>query len=846
MKRLLLAALTAVTLTLTGCGDSFHAESAKIRQERSPVESNTSIDNQLIEALSKDCSQAQEVISWTTSDKIIGESDNKEKYECQGDNNYFPNSGKRVHSVNLDVQWFVVGMLAFVLTGVFLFINFAASSNNTRRLANGTNKKISIFAKFMLITYMSTLTVGALSLTIMYGTGVLVLSKENRKYKESSVAIPDFSSKNEKVEAITEYLICVKSNSFSSTQDASIKLFKTTEGYGLKGTYDRCRLNVAFGVDTKGHEIAKEHQFFTDYNTQQALAVGAALQKLVADAETIAVNYQKGNHFSFGSTKFDESSLTCDIGHVASVDTYYFNKGQLADYKRYADNCLGRNFLYALSKAPNVTIDQIDEQEVKTGSRYVHICTGTLEQRSMVKLDMIKEQFKQCVMANCKDMVGTSSPYACSVALSQYQSIGEDKYNNFLTLTASDPRRTVVGSNSEQSILNTFNAVFTFLDEREYTPTVMESMLTIPVSTTKGSLTLGDVEKAFEEGDKSLLSLVTDFDFMSILNRLAGKNGIAGSTRFLTCAQHPNELIDGFDCDGVHREMQRFGANSTVLALQLELGKYIDGLPMKRKPLKAGDAALTGAKKLIDKIPTSFGSKRVAMYVFPMFLGDTVALGTDSIFESQSMSLTGNYPTVLAFMVLLDTMPDTGKALIAKASTALFITGQVFQYILPNLEYFAFFGIISLLIFKVIFEPQVAAAKFLVDLNTPPANRNLDRFDTVIMLEKIVFIGINTAIIFTLISIIFTATLQTLIGPLQDFTLGLFGYTAGFFASIMASVISIIVYVILFRLTTGLMKGISPIFEGIVYGHTAQADFRIQGEEEAKKVSRAYKGKIYG
>lgn len=846
MKKLLFAAITAATLTLTGCGESFHAESAKIRQDRSPVESNTSIDNQLIEALSKDCSEAQEIIAWTTSDKIISEGNDKEKYECQGDNNYFPNVGKRVNSVNLDVQWFVIGLLAFVLTGVFLFMNFSGSSNNTRRLANSTNKKYSIFAQFLIVTYISTLMIGAVSLTVMYGTGVLVLSKDNRKYKEASVAIPDFSAKNEKIEPITEYLICVKSNSFSSTQDASIKLFKTTEGYGLKGSYDRCRLNVAFGVDTKGHEIAKEHQFFTDYNTQQALAVGAALQKLVADAEAIAVNYQKGNHFSFGSSVFDESGLTCDIGHVASVDTYYFNKGQLADYKRYADNCLGRNFVFALSKAPNITMNQIDEQEIKIGSRYVHICTGTLEQRSMVKREDIEAQFKQCVMANCKDMVGASSPYACSVALGQYQAIGEDKHSNFLTLPASDPRRTVIGSNSEQAILNTFNSVFTFLDEREYTPTVMEPLLSIPVSTTKGSLSLGDIEKAFAEGDKSLFSKITDIDFMSILNRLAGKNGIAGSTRFLTCAQHPNELIDGFDCDGVHREMQRFGANATVLALQLELGKFIDKMPAKRKAVKAGDAALTGAKKLIDKIPTSLGSKRIAMYVLPMVGGDVLALAADSAFDSESLALTGNYSTVLAFMVLLDTMPDTGKNLISQASSMLFIAGQLFQYILPNLEYFAFFGIISLIVFQVLFQPQVSAAKFLVDLNTPPERRDLDRFDTIIILEKMIFIGINTAIIFILIPIIFTATLQTLIGPLQDFSLGLFGYAAGFFASIMASVVSIVIYVILFRLTTGLMKGITPIYEGMAYGHTAHADLHIQGEDMAKKVAKSYKGKIYG
>lgn len=848
MRKTLLA-LIASTALLTGCFDkevkTIQTESSSRTEERGTDDVQYNVENNYIEGLSNNCQQAEAVNADKTSKYILlGTKESVNKYECNGDNNYFPNVGEQSEEMRELVVYIVLGTSAFILVMTFLFKIKAVMSGNAMRTANTASKMMYSILMFIIISASPILAIYVLAVSFQWGTTTTQTAKDNRLYKEASVDMPDFSYKNDKIAAITEYLVCVKSRSFSSEQDATLKMFKTPMGYAYKGSYDRCSVNVSFGVDTHGHEIGKTFGIFKDYNKMQSIAFNAAMEELVTDAEKIAANISTGMHGVFGSSGFDESKFTCNIQDLAAIDVYYYNARELARYKKYADDCLGKRFIFKLSKAPNITMEQIENQEITLGHRRVQICSGTYEEKNLVSRNEILEQYKACYIQNCSNMITSGSVYSCSVALNKFFQLRDDKLAQFFSLPASDPRRRVLNSASEQTVINTFNAAFSFLDKREYAQTVSNVEASIPVSTEKGQLSLGEVKDIFEEGDTSLLDSVTELDLFSLLDRMSSVNGIGGSKRFLTCAQNFNAMKDGFDCGSAYEEMQLFGFNTTVLGMQLSFGSMLHSFPEKRVKPKAGDTALAGTSKVLGSVIGVKFTNRVWAFLLPL-VADGIALATDSAFGSKSIELTGNYPTYYALMILLDQIPDAGKRLIGIASTLLFVTGQAMIYLLPSLEYFMFLTIIVTVTFEFLFKPETMAIRWLVDIDSPPDRRDLDRPAIIMWFEKMLFIGINTASAFLLIPHIFQATLTFFIGDLQDYSLGLFIWANGFFSSIIATGMSILIFILIFKITASLIKNMGNYFEAMYFGTNTKHDMRLQGIDEQKAIAKAYKGKYF-
>jgi len=846
MRKILLCLLAVTTLTLSGCdyySNNPQTESSKRINDQPPDDNNYNLKNNLTEALSRDCDQAQEINNYASRENlIVGSNTDEIKYECQKENNAIPNQGKYIDNLVSIMIWFVMGLVGVVL----LIANFdklkALKAGNAIRTSNTATKVAYNAMMFGLIIFVFSLFLFAANLTIQWGTEIAKKDFENKAFKEMSVEIPDFSSKNERISPITEYLMCIRSSDMTSTQNPSLNMFETAGGFGFKATYDRCSLDIAVDTDNKGDTMAKYLDIVPNYKQKQGEAVKAALQRLIQDGSKIANTYSKALHSSLMASGFDAGKLTCDIDSLAAIDTYYFNKRELAKYKAFADDCLSRNFVFELTKAPGFTMQAVDDQEITLGHRRRLVCDGTYEQKSLVSKDEIEEQYKACIQKNCSDLIGSGSPYACSVALNKYFMVKDDRYHQFLMLPASDVKRKIFSNSAEQSVINSFNSSFAFLEKREYYQTTNDATSTINITAAKGLIQRSELEEAFATGDKTVFESITSYDFSTIINHFISADGFAGSTRFITCIQAPYQMKDGFDCGNVYEEFNIFGAKATVLGAQLSMGSMLHSAPDRRKKVTE-DIALSGTKKIFD-MALGKSSNKVKAYFIPIAT-DGAAVAADSVFGTKSTSLTGNYPTYYAMMILLEVMPEAGKTLINIMAGALFAVGQMFMYLLQTIELFAFLTIIYKLITEILFHSQTYPLLWMIDIDSPPERRDLDRPAIILAVEKILFLGLTVTSAYLLIPSIFSGVLSTLIGPLNEFSLGIFGWSAGIVSTFAATLISILVVVIIFKIAASLLTNMRKHFESMYFGEMTAHDLRTQGIEEQKAIARAYKGKYF-
>ncbi len=808
----------------------------------SPDDRKYNLTNNVIEAVSRDCMQAESINAHTSRQNLfVGPNTEEVKPECVGENNAIPNQSKYITKMSDIVLWFVWGMAGIVILIVSKDKLIALKAGNSQRTKNWAQKISYGLLMGAILAFISTMAITAMKLSFEWGTQLQITNFKKQLYKEMSAEIPDFSAKNEKISAITEYFICIKSSDMDSKQNPSLNMFRTNSGFGYKGSYGRCNLDIAFDTDNKGNAIAKEFGIFNNYKEKQGEALNAAMIKLANDGQRIANNFVKGLHSIRISSGFDESKFSCNIDSLAAIDTFYFNKLELARYKAFADNCLARDFVFALTKTPSMTMEQVDDQEVSLGHRRIHICDGSYEQKNLVTQEQITEQYKSCYIKNCTDMIGSGSPYACSVALNKFFMVEDDRYQQFLLLPASDSRRKMISNSSEQVLLNSFNTFFAFLDKREYV-TTNKAISTIPLYSNKGLITRKEIEETFKVSDKSVFDSITDIDFGGIIDHLSSSDGLAGSKRFMACVQFPYELKDGFDCGGIHEEFHIFGTKASVLAAQLSLGSMLHSAPDKRKRVTE-DIALSGTKKIIS-MALGKSSNKVWSYLVPV-ASDGIAAAGDSIFGTKTTSLTGNYPTYYALMIMLEVLPEAGKTLVNIMTGMLFAVGQLFIYLLQTIELFAFLTIIYKVLTDVLFNTQTIALRWMIDIDSPPEARDLDRPAIVLFVEKFLFLGINVTSAYILIPSIFSGVLSVLFRNLEKFSLGLFQWSAGIASSFLATGISVLVVIMVFRISASLLSNMGKYFDTMYFGELSAHDIRTQGIDEQKAIAKAYKGKYF-
>ena len=857
MKYIFVAILT---IFLSGCYDKTlqtEVNSQAVATPQNKIDAN--LKNNIIEA-AVGCSAAQEIINHTNQKFIFFGDGLSPDYNCSGkdgaegrDNtNPIPSVvGESNANLSTVVALFVTSGMAYLVYLILFQKNLALAATSKIRTQNFAVRMMhSIFEYVVAVGAGGIILWTTFSISENWATQYLRMEAANSLTKEISVKFPDFSFKNERLGNILDYQICVKSNTFDEKdQDPSIKILKTTGGRSISASYGRCKLVGAYLLDNKGITIAKEYKLF-DYASMQDAALAKALTKFVADADKVAANYSKGLQPVIIGTKFNESSAYCNVDYLSSVDTKYFSSIELEKYKAYALNCLSREFVYDLVKAKDMTMDSIDTQQAQLLHRNAFICSTGYEQKRMMLRDETEAFYKQCIQGNCSS---SSSPYACGTVLNSYFVMKDDDFRQFLTLPASDKRRKIVDNTSAQKLINSFNADFNILDEREFYQSGGTVLASIPVSVVQGDLQLKEIERSFTIGHENKVNGMSGFSFNSVLGRFTGRDGFAGSKKFVVCMQHPNVMHDGFDCGNIYNEMYSYGLKLSIVGTQLKVATAINKHPTRFSKTAGSGTSYTGnleytmMKKVVGTFAKAAQSKKLIAWAIPVLTdagGGVIALAAnDDGFADSFYEKTGNY-TEFYTMMLFSQLNDGAASIISTAANAMTAAGQFFMYLLPLSDYFIFFGLIAAMITNIMFDSVTIMLRWFVNLDAEPERQDLDRTALVIICEKLLFACLNATFAFTMIPLIFSATMIHVVGDLNEFSAALFGWEDGIKASAICLLISVLVFVIFYKITSSLLSRVGGHAEHFMHGNVSKQDMRVQGEKEAKAVAKAYKGKV--
>lgn len=851
MKYIIVAFLS---LLLAGCYNetdnsngltTIQAEASKQAVVSDPLIKDRDIGNNVNEALAG-CSVATEIESIASKKYLVTspDTDLSSGYHCADVNNPIPAAaGETIGTIMTRIDWFIsIGAGVFIL-----FIGgqklLAMMGYNMKRVNNTPIAFLKSIFEYTIILFI----LPALLLIFKIGVGwanvVIKMDGDASMLKETAQVIPDFSYKNERLANVLDYLICVKADSVKyKDQTASIFISKAVSGRMISASYGQCKLNGGYALDMKGIAVTKKYGL-NDYTRIQDEAVEAALGKFIAKADLIAAKYSVGLTPVILKGVFNEKAATCDISTLAGIDTRYFPYRDLEKYKAFALNCMSREFVFDLTKTHTITMESIDRQAASQGHRKNFICSGGFEPKAVISLDNIKKLYQQCVSENCD---GSSSPYACGTALNGFSMLMDDRFKSFYTLPVNDVRRKTFDNASAETVINTFNAQFTFLEEREYYGNVGTQLASFPVNTTAGTNTLNQIIKSFAEGYQMKKEGMGGFGIDTIIGRFTGRDGFAGSTKFITCMQHPNVMYNGFDCGNVYQEMNQFGIKLTIIGTQLKLAGALNRSPNSKK-MSGSDLEYKAMKKVMTSFMSIGTAKKFIAWGLPALTDGAGAIAgvvaDDNGFADDFHSVTNVYTEFYLFMFISQLNDDAANLVmtIANAMTAL---GQMFIYLLPVSDYLIFFAIFAGLIFELIFNSATYKIRWLINLDAKPERRDLDRIAIVLYAEKLIFAALNATLGFLLIPHVFATTFVVVIGDLNEFSLSLFGWSEGLRAIALSIIMSIMVIVIIYKITSKLMEMTTGFATGYMHGSVTKQDMRVQGANEAKAIIKSYKGSI--
>lgn len=852
MKYIIVAVLS---LFLSGCYEqkdtkngltTIQAEASKQAIVSDPLIKDRDIGNNINEALAG-CQLAQEIEDYSTKEYLaIGTNANmSNKYNCAGVNNPISNAaGETIGTIMTRLDWFIsigAGIFVLLILGQKLL---ALMGFNLSRVNNSPITVMKSIFEYMIVIFIFPAALIILKISIGWANVVIKLDNDAAQLKEVAQVIPNFSSKNERLSNILDYLICIKSNGVKySDQSPDISISKAPQGRTLSASYGQCKLVGGYNLDNKGIEVSKKYGL-PDYTRFQDDAVEAALGRFIQAADQIAAKYSVGLSPVIMKGVFKQEEASCSIPSLVGIDTTYFPPRDLEKYKAFALNCMSRKFVFDLVKTNTITMDSIDKQEVTQGHRRNFICGGGFEPKAVISLENTQKLYQQCVSENCSS---SASPYACGTALNGYSLAMNDTVKSFYTLPANDVRRKTFDNASAETVINSFNADFSFMEEREFYPYVGTQIAKFPASSTAGTNTVKQLMESFRIGLMMKEEGMGGFNLDTLIGRFTGRDGIAGSTKFITCMRYPNVMHNGFDCGNIYQEMNQFGVKLTIISTQLKLANAINKSPNFKKKMNGSDMEYSAMKKILTGFVNAGTAKKLIAWTLPIAtdaVGASAAfLANDNIFAEDFHSVTNNYTEYYTFM-FISQLSDSAAEFIMTLANAAGALGQLFIFLLPSFDYLIFFAILAGKLFEMVFNSATYKIRWLINLDAQPERRDLDRIAIVIYAEKLIFAALNATIGFLLIPHVFATTFVVVVGDLNEFSTSLFGWGDSIRATACGIIMSLLVIIIIYKITSKLMEITSGISEGFMHGKVTQQDMRVQGSQESKAVLKSFKGSI--
>lgn len=767
-------------------------------------------------------------------------------YECKKDDNYFKDLPfKLSNSVNYVVA-IILSIIVFISALIAFFQLVAALSSQNSRKFNAVKTFIAKVMKLSMIFLIAYIISVVVLGSMMLSTALGIKIANTEKFNQGTNLIPEFSSKNFRIENLLNYLICVKTQSPDSSQIADIKVFETlAQGLEIKANYGYCELSGSLALDTKGIEIAKHYDLF-DYKQKQQEAAIAALQKLIVRMDAIATKIANSGNVSFGYNTFPEYT---EGEQLYSLDVSGFKAEEINKYKFKANDYLSRDFIFELNKTPDISKAQIEEQVKTLKHRRINICSAEqMNPNHRLTLEEIRAQTKQCVSRNCGDITGSSSPYACSVALEKLQSISNDAEKDFIFLPA---MRLIDKSSDYQSaklMTGSINFQFYITDDVSYTVDMNKRLDSFKVSTEVGTISKSQFINILESGENLKEEIASETDSSSeLINYFTTDEGLLSFDRFFTCLANPHKTVEGFNCKNFEYELEKQSLVLTFTALKLQTAKalYTNPWSYKRKGEKGLGVDYSAAASKVDLSALSkFIDKRQLALITPILFDTAGSLLFEDVYGENYATMVGDNGTFYALLALMASS-EAGEQAITFIAATLHTTAQFLMYghiIIPVMIfiYFLVAYFIDVIFGKLL--SQISLAKSL-SMNT--SRKDLDKEDWYIQLEALAVKPILFTISFFASLIIFKNVLVIVIGDLREFTGTLFfvDYRASTLNEVIVIFLSLFLLTVFYVSITSLMKIGVEIGLNYMHGKGSDNDNRIQNADELREFSKTMKGK---
>ncbi|WP_132861011.1 hypothetical protein, partial [Pseudomonas aeruginosa] len=736
MKKLLLGALLLVSATISNAesGLEFHKNAtetySKAVQENN---SNVMVLNQ-IEA-EQGCEKAKEYFEIVQFNSAV-----KTKYECKGENNYFSN----VYEIMFSGISFVI---TIIISIVLLFIYFAKVKEliftEATHNARGYSKAVVIaYNAIKLIVIAFFIPIG----TIVILASLIAAGSLNKEYSDAQKisqqveSLPPLNAKNNQIENLINYLICVKTVESDKSSDPTIKLFSSSDDKLIfKATYSTCQVEGSLMLDSKGIAIAQKHNLF-DYRQKQIGAVSDAFSTLISRLDQIAANIVKNGAVT--GIKTLPEDITGEQLYVFDISNFEYD--ELAKYKSKAVDYHSQELIFDLNKSPSITKDKITKQLKKFKHSRIDICSDEEPNSNRYTLEQIRFKAEQCVSRNCSDIESASSPYACSVALEKYNQAMTNKQTDFYTTPQSAISERKHDYTSAKLLTNTIGFNFFIIEEPIYTVDYESPIKTFSVSLANGQLTNNRFKDFLEATDNYRLNEESKNEKpFDLTNLLTTEEGFLSLDRFFTCLANPYQIKEGYECKGLEYELERQSNVFTFTALKMQAANIIHSgkldyfIKTKKAKDNVSDVVFSNksASEMLDKLKPLIKEKRHLALITPM-LFDSAGVFFEDVYGDEYKYFIGDNATFYAAMAIMYSS-ESGSNIISMISGTLHTFAQFLSYghiLIPVMIFL--FAVLKILLTKFLglSVQQIKIAMTFAD--NKPSRGDLDKEDYHIFLEE--------------------------------------------------------------------------------------------------------------
>lgn len=728
----------------------------------------------------------------------------------------------------------------------------------------------------------------------------------HQKHYYPSIIMPTLLSKEIDMKNIIDFQICLitTNDDENSLDNLDITLLKSKSGFNnnqipedsfvAKISKARCNLNLSIGYDTesvefleKSNRLSNFASFSFNYDEIQKKVIEKEIEKVLNQGRDVAkrivdnlalINKQRNLSGNFSKENWRNY---CDSVSTIPFDSNLFVVTALSVYKTYAAKCMSENFIFNLSKAPNIAKDYPYGESNYLKGNQIELCVHTEGGKSgssartyvsnlfnskinITGNDSLSEDLPSCINKLCSGVEsGESSPYQCSNLISFAKTLYEqEEIIKKGWMPAGAYAYSLFSGNdfvSSKNMINKFSAKFydSFNEEAyidEYSKISNSNIDKITTSFSLPNLENVNYENfdIFVKNDEEfyLSKLYVDDEGEGLLGNIHnffGDDGILGYNRFNTCIKNPLKINNGFSCGNLTEEIHFFGTKILAFAIEMKAISTVAEFLMtnKQKTSKQNGTMSSGIKDQVTRTLTTVG---IGGAVF--FFMDSI---TNTDFNSDAFSeidsIWKQYPELASFVatMVVDKYASAGT-IINIAMSILFLLGALLAFFLPLLPFFLWIIVISGFLVMV-FEAMAIIPLWAVTLMTPTrdhsseiAKKGMIIIISIIMRAPLLITGLILAWV---LNDIFTGEVLNLLGFEESLGLSTSANATGLINALIVIIVYVTILYIIYNLVFSIIEGFYSIATEWLFGDSSISPFakkeRTESWREVVKSARSVK-----